>query len=454
MAGSEADLIPSLRQIVQLLILSGLSVLLVDRLFLHNPATRRIFALGCALLVLGFPLAWLMPTLVVPVPMASPPQWLPDASVPALLMVILLVSGLLLAMQTVGAALRLQLRYANLVECSDPRLLHCLISMAGNVHGGKVPALKLVSGAGPASGTLVADVILLPMHATSWSESTLRAVFSHELTHIKRHDDQWLLVMRVLTRFYWWMPWLKNLELRASESIEESCDDLASQLHPQDECYLTGVLVVARDHVQPPRPSVFAGMLASGRGHLLHRVQRFSGCRVLETEVGSVYWSCIGMLVIVLVVAGVKPVPIAERSLAMTTSLLWLPLQTGPVAQPKVELSVVPLSADPVLRTRLAGVGSFAAPMYPGIALNEGTQGEVLLQFDLAADGTVVRPVLMNSVAPELDSAALRAVSGMRYPPLHSVSSPSVLEQVSARSPLPVGRQMEARIRFLLNRYP
>ena len=42
MDGSEAGLIPSLRQGLQLMILSGVGVLLADRLFRQNAATIRV----------------------------------------------------------------------------------------------------------------------------------------------------------------------------------------------------------------------------------------------------------------------------------------------------------------------------------------------------------------------------------------------------------------------------
>lgn len=452
MGGSEVDLIPSLRQGLQLLILSGLAALLVDRLFVHNAATSRVFAICCAILVLAFPLTWLLPTFVVPIPMTQTPSWLPDASVPGLVWVSLFGSGIVLATRTIFAVFRQQLRYARLTQSADRRLIDTLNALVERERGAAPPAVKLVAGAGPASGTLVADVILLPEHATTWSESTLQAVYNHELTHIRRRDDRWLLLMRVLTDLYWWLPWLKNLELRCRESIEESCDDIASQRHPQREEYLTGVLVVARDHLSLPGQSVLAGMVASGGGHLMRRVKRFGDFRFFDTEAGHVYWTCVGMLVIALVAAGVKPVVLAKSEREAASNTYTMRLSTPLPGQPSVELSVLPLSSSAILHARVAEADLFMVPLFPGLALNAGAEGEVVVRFDLAADGTVVRPVLTRSVVPELDGAAFRAVQRMRFPPIHAVNIPPVLDPSSVQRSPKDDRQLEARVNFRLNR--
>ena len=451
MDGSEAGLIPSLRQGLQLMILSGVGVLLADRLFRQNAATSRVFAICCAIIMLGFPLTWLLPTFVLPIPMSTPLSWLPEVSVPGFVLLILFGSGAVFAMRTMILAFRQQLRYAALVSSTDPLLVRCLRDTVDQERGGAVPAIKLVDGGGPASGTLIAGVILLPMHASTWSESTLQAVFSHELTHIRRRDDRWLLLMRVLTEVYWWMPWLKQIERRCRESIEESCDDIASQFHPRSEQYLTGVLVVARDHLSSPRQSTITGMVASGSAHLLERVRRFSGFRFFDTEAGHVYWACVGMLVISLVAAGVKPVTLPKTEPEVASDTYKLRLSTPLTGQPTVSVSILPLSSSALLQARVDAADLFM-PLFPGLALKSGNEGEVRVHFDLTADGTVVRPTVIHRIAPELDAAAIQAVRRMRFPSIHAVRVAPLLEPASVVSRTAMDRQLEARIDFRLNR--
>lgn len=450
--GSEAALIPSLRQGLQLLILSGLGVLLAGRLFRKNAATSRMFAICCAIMMLGFPLTWLFPTFVLPVPMSMPLSWLPEVSVPGLVPLILFGSGAVLAMRTMILVFRQQLRYAALTSSTDPLLVGCLKATVDQERGGALPVIKLVDGGGPASGTMIVDAILLPMHASTWSESTLRAVFSHELMHIRRRDDRWLLLMRVLTDVYWWMPWLKKLERRCRESIEESCDDIASEFHTGSDQYLMGVLVVARDHLSRPRQLTITGMVASGSAHLLERVRRFSGFRFFDTEAGHVYWACVGMLVTALVAAGVKPVVLAKTKPAVSSNAYALRLSTPLTGKPTVSVSILPLSSSALLQARVDSAEIFT-PLFPGLALRSGREGEVRVRFDLTADGTAVRPTVTQHMTPELDDAAVQAVRRMHFPSIHEVRvAPLVLEAVSARGLPTIDRPLEARIDFRLNR--
>ena len=50
---------------------------------------------------------------------------------------------------------------------------------------------------------------------------------------------------------------------------------------------------------------------------------------------------------------------------------------------------------------------------YPTIALENGVQGRVIVQFVVNSDGTIVDPVVMRSVDPYLDKEALRVIKMM-----------------------------------------
>jgi len=66
-----------------------------------------------------------------------------------------------------------------------------------------------------------------------------------------------------------------------------------------------------------------------------------------------------------------------------------------------------------------------AQPKYPPRALERGTEGLVVLEFTVAADGTVKDIVVVSSHPPGLfDSAAIRAVERWRYRPRMVNGSP------------------------------
>ncbi len=57
------------------------------------------------------------------------------------------------------------------------------------------------------------------------------------------------------------------------------------------------------------------------------------------------------------------------------------------------------------------------APAYPERCRARGAEGTVLVQFDVAADGSVVNPVIIESSDRCFDRTVLKAVSGWKYPP-------------------------------------
>lgn len=57
------------------------------------------------------------------------------------------------------------------------------------------------------------------------------------------------------------------------------------------------------------------------------------------------------------------------------------------------------------------------APAYPERCRARGAEGAVLVQFDVAADGSVVNPVIIESSDSCFNRTVLKAVSGWKYPP-------------------------------------
>jgi len=62
--------------------------------------------------------------------------------------------------------------------------------------------------------------------------------------------------------------------------------------------------------------------------------------------------------------------------------------------------------------------------IYPGRALVDSVEGEVLIEFSIAADGTTVRSRVLRSTHPSyFDRAATRAVKQTVFAPLHNPQS-------------------------------
>ncbi len=73
-------------------------------------------------------------------------------------------------------------------------------------------------------------------------------------------------------------------------------------------------------------------------------------------------------------------------------------------------------------------------PVYPADARKNGLEGDVLVQYDVSADGRVVRARVVSSEPPELfDDAALAAVRSWRYVPARRGGKVVAVENVTSR---------------------
>lgn len=86
-----------------------------------------------------------------------------------------------------------------------------------------------------------------------------------------------------------------------------------------------------------------------------------------------------------------------------------------------------------------AGTGLVAAPLirvapaYPERCRGRGAEGTVLVQFDVAANGSVVNPVIIESADRCFNRTVLKAVSGWKYPPAMRAGKPAPRYGVAER---------------------
>ena len=94
-------------------------------------------------------------------------------------------------------------------------------------------------------------------------------------------------------------------------------------------------------------------------------------------------------------------------------------VKLGPPTKTKVDV-------DPGDSTGLIGTPLIrVAPAYPERCRARGAEGAVLVQFDVAADGSVVNPVIIESADSCFNRTVLRAVSGWKYPPAMRAGKPA-----------------------------
>lgn len=345
--------------------------------------------------------------------------WPLDATLPGWLVAVVGAIGVIRMGRRVWAAAREQRQLVRAAQPFPADWLPGLDMLATQAGLPLSPRLVLVDGANPASGSLFGPVIVLPRAALAWREATRHAVLAHECVHLAARDDCWRLLAGGLVSLYWFLPWLGVLEDRLLKAMEERCDDRAAVLCGGETGYLDALVQIARAHIGEPPASSLVALLRERSGHLLHRVRRFALPRFVHVDSRAVYWSVAGLLTFTLLVSGVQPV--VESAVAVSPpegvnrTLALLP-STVDSAFPRVTLraEAVDATASP---TRLALPDHLPSPMYPGHALLAGLEGQVVVVFTVADDGSVVRPMVRFSSQPVFEAAALRFTRGLRFTP-------------------------------------
>jgi beta-lactamase regulating signal transducer with metallopeptidase domain len=129
----------------------------------------------------------------------------------------------------------------------------------------------------PLTWGIIAPVIILPADASEWSDTELRLVLLHELSHVRRADVAVQLVAQLAVAWYWFHPGIHWALRGWQRAREEACDArvLAAGARRSDyaACLLRMADRAAARHSSGRRPSA-APAMTRGRRHLAHRVRQ------------------------------------------------------------------------------------------------------------------------------------------------------------------------------------
>lgn len=290
---------------VALLISSLLAVLFARLLFRRQPASRRLFLIGLGpamiltpalLALLDLKLRIGVFNLELPADLMSGSEWF---------WWLLCASGVVPAGVLIVRAVVERTALDRLPLLDDGRIDSAQQELSAALHLDGPVIFRQCHAA--CSTTLGGRLILLPPSWRNWSSQTLRAVIAHELVHVTRRDDLWCLVNRMLTAFFWWLPWLRTLPVLMERAVEESCDDLAAHLVCGDERYLEGVYDVAREQLPAFDPAV-----GISGGAMADRFRRFTAFRDQQVDSRGLYWASLGLIALQSLLWSVHVVPAAE----------------------------------------------------------------------------------------------------------------------------------------------
>jgi BlaR1 peptidase M56 len=172
----------------------------------------------------------------------------------------LYLAGLLASLLYVGAG---WLAMTAIVRRSRP------IALADGsvVHESAIVAAPLTAG-------VFRPRIILPANWRAWPAETLRAVITHERTHLRRRDPLIALAARVNRCVFWFHPLAWWLESKLASVAEFACDETASRACRAPAEYAQMLVEIADDVRRHGGRLAWQGIAVSGNGQLKDRIER------------------------------------------------------------------------------------------------------------------------------------------------------------------------------------
>lgn len=283
---------------------SLLAVVLAMALFRDRPASRRLFLIALVLMFFLVPFVCLIAGLQFEIGVQGWSRPVISFAAVDSLTLFLGASGSLLVMLQLLIVFRARRRLGRLPIARDNRVNELIGEIGSSLRVQDPVEVRL--GASSCSSSFAGKLIVLPAASREWQPETLQAVVAHELVHLSRRDDVWLLLTRLVMVFFWWLPWLRLLPGLLERAIEESCDDLAAYLVQSEHGYLHGVFAAAVG------PVTRAGTVRAGGGDVADRFRRFSSYRDQQVDSRGLYWASLGLLAGMVLVWTIRIVPVAE----------------------------------------------------------------------------------------------------------------------------------------------
>lgn len=263
----------------------------------------------------------------------------------------------------------------------------------------------------PATVGLLHPRIYLTPASLKSSPGALKAILHHELAHVNRRDGWVSLFQGIVLVLHPLNPLVWFVNKRLSEYREQSCDDFALRRTGMDSReYGHMLLAHLRESIVPVFAFPSRTCFLQTKQSLIKRLLNLKQWKEGNVKVPAPKKR-------VILIAGI------------TTAMLIMAFQCqtkeSPLAQ---EDAPPPLAKDKAVEfvpydTPPSPVGGYAAIrqqlIYPEESLKEGSQGTVILQLRILADGTTAQVKLLKDSTgdPRLVDAAMEAVRRTAWNP-------------------------------------
>lgn len=318
-----------------------------------------------------------------------------------LLLAYLLPAGLLLLRILIGviAVLRISKRATPITDIKLSEVAGKLTVKLNLARSVKLRQSREITS--PFSCGIFFPKIILPEHATNWSESTLENVLMHEFIHIKRLDWLTILVSHIVTCAYWINPLCWIALSRVNEEAESSCDSAVLSHGLNAKSYAESLVYVARQSRDERR--LLAQMMADKRLLPKRINQILEGPLAPASGTNKFKYKLLAMLVMLV-------------GLFSNLHLISAQSTSAYVSQhPQILVRNVKPHGDPNYWPIVE-----VAPQYPAGAQQRGIEGWNLVSFSVNEDGNVdADSIVVVDSEPSgiFDRSSIRAVGQLKFRP-------------------------------------
>jgi TonB family protein len=274
------------------------------------------------------------------------------------------------------------------------------------VSGSAMPAVR---------GILKPQIVIPELMIRRLSLAQLRAVLLHEDAHRRRLDPVRALLDRAALSLFYFYPLIWSLLRRLHDSCEMACDEAAMRAGIHPEIYARALARTLR-----------LGLLSSGSA-LASPCGSSSGLRrrFLHIEHSGRYVTmrrhhlAIVTAIVLMTAVSLIPIPHMAGTEDSKDMIPPVPPKADP-AKEDLQASPSPPGAEDDLVTPPKMIPkAVVRPEYPEAARKAGIGGEVVLNVEVKADGTVGSVSVRQGIpeAPELELSAEEAVRQWRFVP-------------------------------------
>jgi len=329
----------------------------------------------------------------------------------------LLIIWTLFAVGSILIALSLTLRLKSRLKTAV-KIDHQKLDLGNNIAS--IQILKSDKISIPLTMGMMPQNIYVPALWDQWSERCKRMIIQHELAHIKRKDGIAQLLQILAQAIYFFHPLVWQLSKRMNECREMACDEASIENNSGLSVEYSRALVeIAENMVQTRLGVSSASALIRQKNELLNRVQYLiREVKMHNTSKLKIGLILAGLLIFIVPLSWTKSTPAEPTSQTSdSNSEARADKEMGAEEIIFVEYDTPPMP-----------VGGFAEIQknleYPEAARKAGTEGKVVLYVHISETGEVLKTKVQESVNPECDKAAIKAIQSVKWDPAKQGDDP------------------------------